>query len=403
MRMQIIKRDYLQKLIDVIGTREIKVITGVRRSGKSVLLELLAEYVKSNVPKANLITINFNSLDYENLREYHALNNYIESCYQPGAHNFVMIDEVQMCDGFEYAINSLHSSQKYDIYITGSNAFLLSSDLATLFTGRTYSIEVFPFSYQEYLAYYRSNGREVDFDDYLYEGGLAGAFSYPEREQKYQYIREVYDTLIVRDIVQKYNLRRPETLEAVSNFMLSNISKECSLRSIADTLTSTTGQGSYHSVVGNYLNYLQSSYAFYKVSRYDIRGKQYLASQDKYYVSDHGFRFAKLGTKTPDYGKVLENIVAIELLRRGYELYVGILREGEVDFIAIKQDKKLYIQVSYNIDDEHTRRRELNSLLSIRDAYPKFLIARTHQPEYVQDGVRVIDIEDWLTRDEGAL
>lgn len=398
--MQIIKRDYLQKLIDVIGTPDIKVVTGVRRSGKSVLLGQLADYIKANVPHANLITVNFNSLDYENLREYHALNNYIESRYQPKMRNFVLIDEVQMCEKFEYTINSLHDSQKYDIYITGSNAFLLSSDLATLFTGRTYSLEVFPFSYREYLACCQANNRKAGFDDYLFEGGLAGTFSYPKREQKYQYIREVYDTMIVRDIVQKYDLRRPETLEAVSDFMLSNIAKECSLRSIADTLTSETGQNNYHSVVGNYLNYLCNAYAFYKVSRYDIQGKQYLASQDKYYVSDHGFRFAKLGIKTPDYGKILENIVAIELLRRGYELYVGVLRDGEVDFIAIKQDQKFYVQVSYSIEDERTRARELNSLLAIRDAYPKFLITRTHQPEYVQDGVRVIDVEDWLTRDE---
>lgn len=400
--MQVIKRNYLQKLIDVIGTGDIKVVTGVRRSGKSMLLQLLAEHIKSNIPQANLITINFNSLDYESLREYHALNDYIETRYKPEARNFVLIDEVQMCNGFEYTINSLHASQKYDIYITGSNAFLLGNDLATLFTGRTYSIEVFPFSYQEYLTYHQMSmsGRQVKFDDYLYEGGLAGAFSYSEREQKYEYIREVYDTLIVRDIVQKYDLRRPETLEAVSNFMLSNIAKECSLRSIADTLTSETGQNNYHGAVGNYLSYLCNAYAFYKVSRYDIQGKQYLASQDKYYVSDHGFRFAKLGTKTPDYGKVLENIVAIELLRRGYELYVGVLRDSEVDFVAIKQDKKFYVQVSYSIEEERTRSRELASLLAIRDAYPKILIARTHQPEYIQDGVQVIDVEDWLTRND---
>lgn len=398
--MQVIKRNYLQKLIDVIGTGDIKVVAGVRRSGKSMLLQLLAEHIKSNIPQANLITINFNSLDYESLREYHALNDYIEARYKPEARNFVLIDEVQMCNGFEYTINSLHASQKYDIYITGSNAFLLGNDLATLFTGRTYSIEVFPFSYQEYLTYHQMSGRQVKFDDYLYEGGLAGAFSYSEREQKYEYIREVYDTLIVRDIVQKYDLRRPETLEAVSNFMLSNIAKECSLRSIADTLTSETGQNNYHGAVGNYLSYLCNAYAFYKVSRYDIQGKQYLASQDKYYVSDHGFRFAKLGTKTPDYGKVLENIVAIELLRRGYELYVGVLRDSEVDFVAIKQDKKFYVQVSYSIEEERTRSRELASLLAIRDAYPKILIARTHQPEYIQDGVQVIDVEDWLTRND---
>lgn len=400
--MQIIKRDYLQKLIDVIGTEDIKVITGVRRSGKSVLLALLADYIKANIPQANLITVNFSSLDYEHLREYHALNTYIEGHYKPEARNFVLIDEVQMCDGFENTINSLHASHKYDIYITGSNAFLLSSDLATLFTGRTYSVKVFPFSYQEFLAYFQANGRKVNFDDYLYEGGLAGAFSYSEREQKYEYLREFYDTMIVRDIVQKYDVRRPELLEDVSNFMLSNIAKECSVRSIADTLTSRTGRNSYHSIVGNYLSYLCRAYAFYKVSRYDIQGKQYLASQDKYYLSDHAFRFAKLGTKTPDYGKVLENIVAIELLRRGYELCVGVLRGGEVDFVAMKQDEKFYVQVSYDISSEQTQDRELSPLLAIRDAYPKLLIARTYQPEYIQDGVRVIDVADWLTRDGGS-
>lgn len=394
--MKIIKRDYLQKLIDVIGTEDIKVITGVRRSGKSVLLELLAEHIKANIPRANLIMINFNSLDYEHLQEYHALNDYIEERYDPEGRNFVLIDEVQMCEGFEHTINSLHASGKYDIYITGSNAFLLSSDLATLFTGRTYSVKVFPFSYREFREYYQGGERQVEFEDYLYEGGLAGAFSYPEREQKYEYLREIYDTMIVRDIVQKYDVRRPELLEEVSNFMLSNIAKECSARSIADTLTSRTGRNSHHNSVGNYLNYLCRAYAFYKVSRYDIQGKQYLASQDKYYLSDHGFRFAKLGTKTPDYGKVLENIVAVELMRRGYEVYVGVLRSGEVDFVATRRDEKLYVQVSYDVSEKATYEREMASLLAVRDAYPKLLLARTHQPEYVQDGVRVIDVADWL-------
>ena len=394
--MKIIKRDYLQKLIDVIGTEDIKVITGVRRSGKSVLLGLLAEHIKANSPRANLIVINFNSLDYEHLQEYHALNDYIEERYDPEGQNFVLIDEVQMSKGFEHPISSLHASGKYDIYITGSNAFLLTSDLVTLFTGRTYSVKVFPFSYREFREYYQGSERQVEFEDYLYEGGLAGSFSYPEREQKYEYLREIYDTMIVRDIVQKYDVRRPELLEEVSNFMLSNIAKECSARSIADTLTSRTGRNSYHNSVGNYLNYLCRAYAFYKVSRYDIQGKQYLASQDKYYLSDHGFRFAKLGTKTPDYGKVLENMVAVELMRRGYEVYVGVLRSGEVDFVAMKQDEKFYVQVSYDVSAEATYARELAPLLAVRDAYPKLLLARTHQPEYVQDGVRVVDVADWL-------
>ena len=394
--MQYIQRDYLKTLIDVIDTEDIKVLTGVRRCGKSVLLAQFADYVRTHWPQANIIAINFNSLDTEPLREYHALNDYVEAHYQPGQRNFLLIDEVQMCSGFELALNSLHDSRKYSIYITGSNAFLLSSDLATLFTGRTFSIPVLPFSYREFLTYHRLNGERADFDDFLYEGGLAGSFSYPTREQKYEYLREVYDTLILRDIVQKYDLRRPELLDDVSDFMLSNISKECSVRNIADALTAQSDRASYHSVVGSYLDYLCQAFAFYKVSRYDIHGKQYLASRDKYYLSDHGFRFAKLGTKAPDYGKVLENIVAIELLRRGYEVYTGILRSGEVDFVAMRQDEKLYVQVAYEIESETTFTREVKSLLAVHDAYPKLLLARTHHPEYVHEGIRVLDVEEWL-------
>lgn len=392
----LIKRKYLEELISVSGTPDIKVITGVRRSGKSSLLNMFAEYVEKNVKNKNIIHIKLSDIQYEPLLEYHALNEYIENHYAKGKHNYVLIDEIQMCDGFEKTINSLHDSGKYDIYLTGSNAFLLSSDLATLFTGRTYSIEIYPFSFSEYLEYYEAVGRKVALNDYILEGGLAGSYLYDTVDQRYTYIAEVYDTLIVRDIQKKYNVKNSTLLGSVSDFLMSNIGKETSIRSIADTLTTKTKEN-HHSTVGAYVDYLCKAYAFYKVKRYDIHGKQYLASQDKYFLSDHSFRFAKLGTKTPDYGKVLENIVAIELMRRGYELYTGVLRSGEIDFVAKKRDQKYFVQVSYDISDPRTFEREIKPLLSARDASPKVLLAITNHPEYLHDGISVVDIAEWLT------
>ncbi|MBQ9017661.1 ATP-binding protein [Candidatus Saccharibacteria bacterium] len=393
--MDLLKRNYLDEMISVSKAPDIKVITGVRRSGKSVLLEAFRDYLLQNEANVNIIYIKLTSFDFEQLLEYHALYQYAEEHYMSGKVNYLMIDEVQMCEGFELAINSLYDTKKYNIYLTGSNAFLLSSDLATLFTGRTYSIEVFPFSYKEYKEYYDMVGREVNFEDYVMEGGLAGSYAYDTMEQKYNYIGDIYDTLIMRDIQKKYNIKNTALLEAVSDFMLSNISKQTSIRNIADTLNSKTGE-SHHSTVGMYVEYLCRAYAFYKVRRYDITGKQYLASQDKYFLSDHVFKFAKLGTRIPDYGKVYENIVAIELLRRGYEIYVGTLRGAEVDFVAKKRDEKFYVQVSYDISEPATFAREVKSLLAINDAYPKILLARTRHPEYLHEGIRVVDIADWL-------
>ena len=203
--MKLIDRDeYLQKLINVIGTPDIKVITGVRRSGKSKLLEAFKQYVTNNVANANIIHINFNLTKYEDLKEYHALNDYIEGLYEEDKENFVFIDEVQMCPNFEVTINSLHAMEKYDLYITGSNAFLLSSDLATLFTGRTFEVKVFPFSFAEFIKYHGIPDRYIAFDRYLKEGGMAGSYLYKEPEAKYDYIADVFDTLIVRDIRKKY-------------------------------------------------------------------------------------------------------------------------------------------------------------------------------------------------------
>lgn len=394
--MKLIERkDYLDKVINVMGTPDIKVITGVRRCGKSKLLEAFRAYVSANIPNANVIHINFNLPEFEKLNEYRTLYDNINSRYKEGVENFVLIDEIQMCDNFEKAINGLHASEKFDIYITGSNAFLLSSDLATLFTGRTFEIKVYPFSFAEYVKYYGYTDLYTAFDIYVTEGGMAGSYVYKDQQAKYDYIQEVFNTLIVRDIRTKYKIRNTALMDRLVDFLMDNISNLTSPRKISDTFNSFKDKIN-HNTVGAYMQYLCNAFAFYKVRRYDIKGKKYLSTTEKYYLCDHSFRYAKLGTKNMDYGRVLENIVAIELLRRGYEVYAGVLYKKEVDFVAIKRDEKIYIQVSDNITDEKTFQREVSPLLSISDAYPKMVIARTRHDDYQYEGIKVVDIANWL-------
>lgn len=394
--MKLIERkQYMEKIIGAIGTPDIKVITGVRRSGKSKLLDAFRAYVEATVTDRNIVHINFNLPEYEYLAEYRTLYDYVNSQYKSRKQNFVFIDEVQMCDGFEKAINGLHASEKYDIYITGSNAFLLSSDLATLFTGRTFEIKMFPFSFAEYMQYFGHRDRYEALDKYMLEGGMAGSYLYKDPEAKYDYIADVFDTLIVRDIRQKYKIRNMQLMNRIVDFLMDNISNLSSARSITNTLSGMKEKVN-HVTVSSYMQYLCNAFAFYKIRRYDIKGKKYLASNEKYYLSDHTFRYAKLGTKNMDYGRLLENIVAMELLRRGYEVYVGVLYKKEIDFVAIKRSEKIYIQVSDNIRDEKTFEREVSPLMQIKDAYPRILLARTRHDEYLYEGIRVIDIADWL-------
>ena len=394
--MKLIERNfYLDKLKNVMGTPDIKVITGVRRCGKSKLMDAFIDWIKQNEKDSNIIHINYNLFEFDSIKTAQSLNSYVEERYQKNNINYLLIDEVQLCTDFEKVINSFHASEKYDIYITGSNAFLLSSDLATLFTGRVFQIKVFPFSFLEYQKYFKNVDSENAFDSYVKEGGMSGSFVYKSTEEKYAYIKDVFDTLITRDIVQKYKIKNELLLNKLNDFMLDNISSEVSVRKIADTLTSNQ-EKTNDKTIGSYLNYLCNAFAFYKVRRYDIRGKKYLASQDKYYLADHSFRYAILGTKNMDYGRVYENMVCIELLRRGYEVYTGVLYRKEIDFVAIKQSEKIYIQVSDDISLPETLEREVTPLLSIKDAYPKVLIARTRHEKYLYEGISIINLADFL-------
>lgn len=394
--MKLIERsEYLDRMLGVVGTPDIKVITGIRRSGKSKLMEAFISRMKVIDPQCNIVHIKFNLTEFEGLIEYHSLYDYINAHYVEGKQNILCIDEVQMCEEFEKAVNSLYEEGRFDIYITGSNAFLLSSDLATLFTGRSYEIEIYPFSFAEFCKYYEIDDIYKAFDRYALEGGMAGSYLYRNSDDRFKYIRSVFDTLILRDIVQKYRIKNEFLLMSICDFLLDNTSNITSVRNIADTLVSRKVKTN-DKTVGKYINYLCDAFAFYKVRKYDVRGKKYLSSQDKYYIADHSFRYAKLGTKNLDYGRVYENIVALELLRRGYEVYAGALYKKEIDFVAVRRNERIYIQVSDDISNPGTFDREVSPLLKIADAYPKYVVARTRHDDYQHEGVRVVDIANWL-------
>lgn len=378
-----------------MGTPDIKIITGIRRSGKSKLLEAFKKYLEQNIKNINIIHINFNLVKFENINEYHMLVDYVNSQYDNKKKNFLLIDEVQMCEGFEKAINNFHAEEKYDIYVTGSNAFLMSSDLATLFTGRTFIIEVYPFSFKEYMEYYNYTNIQESFDSYVRKGGMAGSYIYSTVEEKYNYLNEIFDTLIIRDINQKYKIRNSSVINSLSNYLMDNISNLTSSNNITKTLN-INNISITNKTIDNYIEYLCNAFLFYKVDRYDLKGKKYLSTQNKYYLADHSFKYAILGTNNMDYGRIYENIVAIELKRRGYQIYIGTLYQKEVDFVAKKQNEVIYIQVSDDISDNNTLLREVTPLLQVKDAHPKMIIARTRHEEYQYEGIKIVDIASWL-------
>lgn len=394
--MKLIQRNYyLNALLAVKDIPDIKVITGVRRSGKSKLMDALIENIAQE-ESANIVRIKLNLKKNESLLDGDKLYAYIEQQYDAEKNNYLFIDEVQMCNGFERVINSIYEEELYDIYLTGSNAFLLSSDLATLFGGRVFEVKLYPFSFSEYLKYFPADDVDNAFDDYVKKGGMAGAYLYKTEEDARKYVNGIYRTTITKDIITKFKIENEDLLVMIGNFLMDNVGNQTSIRNVATKLTSGTYKTN-DKTVGAYIDYLCRSFLFYPIQRYDIKGKKYLESDKKYYLSDLSFRFAELGTKDADYGHLYENLVALELLRRGYEVYVGKLYEKEVDFVAIKEGEKLYIQVSDDISREETYKRELTPLLSIKDAYPKMIIARTKHEETQHEGIRIIDIARWLS------
>lgn len=395
--MKIINRpNYLDNLINVKDIPDIKIITGVRRSGKSKLLDAFYDYLMKDGQKKNVIRIKLNLKKFEALLNPDALYNYIDKSYVDGVPNYLIIDEIQLCIGFERTINSLHEEERFDIYLSGSNAFMLSSDLATLFGGRYFELKMFPFSLEEFDIYYNFDDPRTSFDDYVSKGGMAGSYLYRNQQDAYTYIDGIYKKTISKDIVKRFKIENEPLLIMVADFLMDNIGNKTSIRNIANSLTSKSYKTN-DKTVGSYVDYLCKSFLFYPFTRYDIKGTRFLESDKKYYLADLSFRFANIGTKNMDYGRLYENLVAIELLRRGYEVYVGVLYDKEIDFVAIKNGFKYYIQVADDISKEETFKREVGPLLSIKDAYPKILVARTKHPESQYEGIRIVDIGDWLS------
>lgn len=392
--MKLIERKtYLDQLIDVMDIPDIKVITGIRRSGKSKLMDAFHEYLLSK--NSHVIHINLNLKEYERLLNGNELYKYVESFYINGRNNYLLIDEIQMCSNFERVINSLYEEEKFDIYLTGSNAFLLSSDLATLFGGRVFEINMFPFSFSEYMQYYPSNDIDGSFDNYYNSTGMAGAYLYRSEEDANAYLGSIVKTMITKDIVSKYKVENADLLRMIYEFLMDNIGSQTSIRNIANKLSSSSYKTN-DKTCGSYLDYLCKSFLFYPVQRYDLKGKKYLETDKKYYLVDIGFRKAILGSRYIDRGHLYENIVAIELLRRGYEVYVGKLYSKEIDFVCLKNGRKTYVQVSDDISNFETFNREITPLKQIRDAYPKILIARTKNETSDYEGIQIIDIARWL-------
>ena len=401
--MRIIERtDYQNYIWSIKDTPDIKVITGIRRAGKSEIMKSFINRLKMNDETANVVYADLSVLENEPLLEYHHLYEWAKERHQVGHKNYLLIDEVQMCEHFEMAINSLHSLNLYDIYLTGSNAFLLSSDLATLFTGRHIEIHVLPFSFKEYCAYHNSDSNLQElFDQYVVDGGLSGSYVYNNERSRKDYVKNVYHTILRRDLTEKYHLPDSRMLEQVTEFMMDNISNTTSPNNVSNCL-SANGTDTNHRTVGSYLKYLCDAFVLYKVARYDIQGKKYLQSLDKYYLADSGIRFAVLGKRNMDYGRVYENIVALELIRRGYSIYVGKLYKKEIDFVALRENEKIYIQVSDDISNPATLERETEPLIKIRDAYPKILIARTKHELYDYQGIKIYDLAYWLKETDTA-
>ncbi|MDO5319597.1 MAG: ATP-binding protein [bacterium] len=397
--MKIISRDdYLSRLEAVRGLPDIKILTGIRRAGKSKLLEETAKRIRRENQKANVIVIDLTLLKNEKLKDYHALHDWIKVHAKKGVLNYVMIDEVQMCKGFELVINSLHSESRsrYDVYLTGSNAFLLSSDLTTLFTGRHFELTTYPFSFKEFCRYFpREKDRQSAFDRYVLEGGLSGSYLYKDDSARTEYLKEIYRTIIRRDIALRYNLSDTTVIERLAEFLMDNVGNVTNANNLSEVLVHNK-VATNHVTIGKYLGYLTDAYLFSEAKRYDVRGKKYLEQSGKFYLMDVALRYAVLGRRNMDYGHVYENLVYLELLRRGYDVYVGKLYKKEIDFVAMKASEKVYIQVSDDISNEKTLSRELEPLLQIKDAYPKFIIARTKHAETDRDGVRIVDLADWL-------
>lgn len=396
--MVIQRKEYLNKLIAFKDKQLIKVVTGVRRCGKSTLLEIYQNWLlEQGIEKKQIIAINFEDIDFEELTDYRRLYSYLKERLVPGKVTYIFLDEIQHVEDFPKVVDSLYIKKNVDLYITGSNAYMLSSEIATLISGRYVQIEMLPLSFKEYME---STGsmmdRGVKYTEYLENSSFPYTLELKGQPDEIRdYLEGLYNTIVVKDIVSRKKITDTMMLKSVLRFVFDNIGNLLSSKKIADTMTSA-GRKIDTKTVEKYLEALSECYIIYQAKRYNIKGKQYLKTLEKYYVVDIGLRYMLLGSRQMDAGHILENVVYLELLRRGYDVYVGKMDSFEVDFVAQNSKGTRYYQVALSVRDEKTLERELRPLMAIRDHYPKMILTLDDDPEAQYDGIRRINARDWL-------
>ncbi|MDO4381614.1 MAG: ATP-binding protein [Clostridia bacterium] len=389
------RKEYLEKLKKWKDKDLIKVITGIRRCGKSTLFDIYIDYLKSiGIEDNHIISVNLENPDNE-FDTYKELYKYVKEQVKDKKQYYVFLDEVQKVSDFQKAVDGLYIMKNVDVYITGSNAYLLSGELATLLTGRYIEIKMYPLSFKEYLNYYKKDADEKMYLNYINRSSFPYALKLEEESEIDDYLDALYNTIIVKDIGLRKKMADTTMLRTVARFMFNNIGNCLSIKKIADTLTSDGRSISVHTVE-SYLESLVESYVFNKVSRFDIKGKQYLQSGEKYYATDVTMRYALLGRRNIDVGHILENIVYLELIRRGYKVYIGKAGEKEIDFVAENKEGFTYFQVAYTTREKATLERELTPLQDINDHYPKYILTMDIDPIADYDGIKKVNVLDWL-------
>lgn len=392
------RNSYIRQLLGYKNKQIIKVITGVRRCGKSTLLSMFAnKLLNSGIDEKQIISINFEDMNFIDLLDYRKLYKYLVSKIDENKMNYIFLDEVQNVSDYQRVVDSLFLKENVDIYITGSNAYLLSSEISTLLSGRYVLIEVFPLSFKEYVSAFKEKKRLNElYSDYLLNSSFPMTLQLDNKQQIQDYLQGIYNTVIMKDVLLRNKFSDTMMLESVVRFMFDNIGNIFSTKKIADTLTSN-GRKVDTRTVESYIDALINSFIIYQAKRYDIKGKQYLKTLEKYYVVDIGLRYNLLGFQNVDYGHILENVIYLDLLRRGYKVYIGKYYNKEVDFVAEKPEGKEYFQVSASVNDKNTLEREVTPLKKIDDSYPKHILTLDENPGMDIQGIKVQNALNFLT------
>ncbi len=394
---KIYRKEYMNQLNSYKDKKIIKVLTGIRRSGKSTILSTFREQLlKEGVPEKNMIAINFDDRSNRDLLDSDKLHEYILHHAKDNEKTYLFLDEIQNVKEFEKCVDSLFLRDNFDIYLTGSNSYMLSGELATFLTGRYIQIHVLPLSFKEYLSHYGEEDELKKYNEYISYGGLPYLIHLENNNEKIDYLESVYHTVIINDVIHRKKVKDIMMLESICRFLFDNIGSSVSTKKISDTLTSYGRKNSVHTVE-EYLNSLLESYVLYKVNRFDIKGKQLLKTQEKYYLSDLGFRTYLLGKNNyKDLGHILENVIFLELKRQGYRIYIGKNDATEIDFIVENSEDYIYIQVALSVRDEQTLERELKPLEAISDHYKKYIITLDYDTNNY-NGIKQISAMDFLT------